>query len=96
MAQYLIEHSEPSTTANPPHLVPQSRLFLENAEWEDSTQTVLRIMWKTPEALALDIYEWASKKEVLGTVYTFYELLSGDEYTDSGKISLYLSYFSNL
>eukprot|EP01040_Poterioochromonas_malhamensis_P008050 gene8050-8701_t len=55
-----------------------------NAEWDDAAHTVLRIMWKTPEALALDVYEWASKREILGTVYTFYELLSGDEYTDSG------------
>lgn len=57
----------------------------ENAEWDDAAHTVLRIMWKTPEALALDVYEWASKREILGTVYTFYELLSGDEYTDSGS-----------
>jgi hypothetical protein len=56
-----------------------------NAEWDDTTRTILRIMWKTPESLGMDIYEWASKKEVLGTVYTIYELVSGDEYTDSGE-----------
>jgi hypothetical protein len=69
-----------------------------NAEWDDTTRTILRIMWKTPESLGMDIYEWASKKEVLGTVYTIYELVSGDEYTESGekeRIELILNIISH-
>jgi hypothetical protein len=43
-------------------------------------------MWKSPESLGMDIYDWATKRgEIIGTVYTFYELLHDDEYSDSGK-----------
>eukprot|EP01039_Chlorochromonas_danica_P010241 gene10241-11335_t len=56
-----------------------------NAEWEDEGHTSLMIMWKSPELLGQEIYTWASKKvELLGTVFTIYELYAGDEYEDSG------------
>lgn len=43
-------------------------------------------MLKSPEVLASEIYAWASKNEILGTVYTIYELHSGEENLDSGTI----------
>mmetsp|Transcript_10924 Transcript_10924/g.17793 ORF Transcript_10924/g.17793 Transcript_10924/m.17793 type:complete len:185 (+) Transcript_10924:69-623(+) len=55
-----------------------------NAEWEDSAQTSLRIIWKTPEALAGEIYQWALKEDLIGSVSTVYELHSGEENQDSG------------
>jgi hypothetical protein len=55
-----------------------------NGEWENSAHCVLRILLQSPEQLASDIYRWASTKEILGTVYTLFELHSGDEYQDSG------------
>lgn len=55
-----------------------------NAEWEDGNQTSLRIIWKTPEALAGEVHHWALKQEVTGTVFTLYELHSGEENQDSG------------
>mmetsp|Transcript_35112 Transcript_35112/g.35747 ORF Transcript_35112/g.35747 Transcript_35112/m.35747 type:complete len:182 (-) Transcript_35112:120-665(-) len=54
------------------------------AEWDDSEHTRLVIMWKKPEVLAGDIYEWAQKHYYIDSVFTIYELLSGDEYQDSG------------
>lgn len=58
-----------------------------NAEWEDGNHTSLRIIWKTPEALAGEVYHWALQQEVAGTVFTLYELHSGEENQDSGKDS---------
>ena len=59
-------------------------LFVGNAEWDDIGHTTLRILLKSPEQLASEIYNWASKVQILGTVFTVYELHSGDEHEDSG------------
>lgn len=61
--------------------------FAGNAEWEDSNQSSLRIIWKTPEALAGEVYHWAIHQEVVGTVFTLYELHSGEENQDSGTVN---------
>lgn len=60
-------------------------IVIGNAEWEDSNHTSLRIIWKTPEALAGEVYQWALQQEVAGTVFTLYELHSGEENQDSGR-----------
>jgi hypothetical protein len=31
-----------------------------NAEWEDEEHSRARIMWRTSEALAADVYTWVS------------------------------------
>lgn len=59
-------------------------LSLGNAEWEDSNETSLRIIWKSPESLAGEVYNWAIQQEVVGTVFTLYELHSGEENQNSG------------
>eukprot|EP01034_Spumella_vulgaris_P022106 gene22106-28205_t len=41
-------------------------------------------MWKSPQTLAGEVYSWAARTEILGTVFTIYELHSGDENQDSG------------
>ena len=69
------------------HVIAQSLVTAGNGEWEDAGHTTLRVLLKSPEQLANEIYRWASGAEVLGTVYTMYELHSGDEYIDSGKDS---------
>jgi hypothetical protein len=56
-----------------------------NGEWEDTTHTRMRILWKTPEALAGEIFTWASNNGFLENVFTVFELLSGDEYQGSGE-----------
>lgn len=55
------------------------------AEWEDSSRSALRILWKSAEALGQEIYSWAKAGELLGTVFSLYELTAGDEYTDTGN-----------
>mmetsp|Transcript_30566 Transcript_30566/g.57868 ORF Transcript_30566/g.57868 Transcript_30566/m.57868 type:complete len:97 (+) Transcript_30566:3-293(+) len=49
-------------------------------EWEDSNQkTRCRILWRKPEQLASDVYEWAVKNGFVGSVCTVYELHSGED-----------------
>lgn len=55
-----------------------------NAEWEDSAHTRCRIIWKTAETLAGEIYSWAVKNGFLDNIFTIFELISGDEHQDSG------------
>jgi ESCRT-II complex subunit VPS25 len=51
-----------------------------HAEWVDpSTQTHCRILWRQPEQLATDIYQWAEQKGYLNSVCTLYELHSGED-----------------
>jgi ESCRT-II complex subunit VPS25 len=56
-----------------------------NGEWLDGTRTILRLIWKTPEALAAEVYAWGRESDVLGTVFTVYELHSGEDNQDSGE-----------
>jgi ESCRT-II complex subunit VPS25 len=55
-----------------------------NAEWEDGAKSRCRIIWKTPEVMAGEIYTWASKNGHLDNIFTIFELVSGDEHQDSG------------
>ena len=49
-------------------------------EWMDESQTTTcRILWRKPEELATDIYEWAKASGNVGSVCTVYELHSGED-----------------
>ena len=50
-------------------------------EWIDTeTKTTCRILWRKPEELATDIYEWAiSSGNISGGICTIYELHSGED-----------------
>jgi ESCRT-II complex subunit VPS25 len=50
-----------------------------NGEWEDSeSRTRCRILWRRPEQLAEDIYDWAIANGYKNSVCTVYELHSGE------------------
>ena len=66
------------------HLVMQYVVSQGNAEWEDASHTRCRIMWKSAEVLAGEIYTWACTHGYLNNIFTLFELLSGEEYQDSG------------
>ena len=40
---------------------------------------VLRILLKSPEVLATEIFDWAVENELIDTVSTIYEIYAGDE-----------------
>lgn len=51
-----------------------------HGEWQDAaTKTVCRILWRTPQQLAADIYAWAQSAGYIGSVCTVYELHSGED-----------------
>lgn len=45
-------------------LVIQSLVDHGHGEWEDTSHTVVRILWRNPEQLATDIYQWAQARYV--------------------------------
>jgi ESCRT-II complex subunit len=59
-----------------------------NAEWDDAAHTSIRIILKTPETLAGEIYIWVKSVGLLDVVYTIYELVSSEEYENTGIITL--------
>lgn len=50
-----------------------------HGEWIDESRTTLRVLWRKPEELAIDIYEWAVQNGNVGSVCTLYELHSGED-----------------
>ena len=56
-----------------------------HAEWADNAHTSLRMILKSADVLAGELYTWVLKNELLGNVYTIYELHSSDDYQDSGN-----------
>jgi len=50
-----------------------------HGEWEDSGKTRCRILWRKPEQLASDVYDWAAANGYINSVCTVYELHSGED-----------------
>ncbi|KAL3771196.1 hypothetical protein ACHAW5_008904 [Stephanodiscus triporus] len=51
-----------------------------HGEWEDpGVRTRCRILWRKPEQLASDIYDWAVANGFINSVCTVYELHSGED-----------------
>ena len=48
-------------------------------EWLDESKIQCRVLWRKPEELATDIYEWAVANGNIGSVCTIYELHSGED-----------------
>ena len=59
----------------------------KEAEWEDSSHARLRLIFVSPEVIAGEIYSWISARGLLNTVYTIYELHSGEDSQGSGILS---------
>lgn len=47
-------------------------------EWTDSNRKTMRVTWRTAEDWGRIIYSHFTTNALLGTIYTFYELHSGD------------------
>ena len=51
-----------------------------HGEWENpSLKTRCRILWRRPEQLASDVYDWAEANGMINSVCTLYELHSGED-----------------
>ena len=55
-----------------------------NAEWDNDDRTRARLIFKSVEALASEIYLYAQKQALQGMIVTVYELHSADEHAGSG------------
>lgn len=47
-------------------------------EWIDANRKTMRVTWRTPDDWGRIIYKHFADSGLLGTIYTFYELHSGD------------------
>ena len=73
--------------------------FVESGhgEWEDQTRTRCRILWRKPEQLASDIYDWAVANGYINSVCTVYELHSGkkiDFFDNDSNVKLIMYIFN--
>ncbi|NXG19859.1 VPS25 protein, partial [Grallaria varia] len=50
-----------------------------NLEWLDKNKTSFLIMWRRPEEWGKLIYHWVSRNGLTNSVFTLYELASGDD-----------------
>lgn len=51
-----------------------------HGEWEDpGVRTRVRILWRRPDQLASDLYDWAAANGYVNSVCTLYELHSGED-----------------
>ncbi|XP_069809444.1 vacuolar protein-sorting-associated protein 25 [Dendropsophus ebraccatus] len=50
-----------------------------NLEWLDKNKTRFLIMWRRPDEWGKVIYQWVSKNGMTNSVFTLYELISGDD-----------------
>jgi len=64
-----------------------------HAEWDDEIQTRMRVILKKPETIAGEIYSWSQSQGIAGTIYTIYELSSGDEHQNTTFYGTELSSF---
>uniref|UniRef100_A0A8C0IB73 Vacuolar protein-sorting-associated protein 25 n=1 Tax=Bubo bubo TaxID=30461 RepID=A0A8C0IB73_BUBBB len=56
-----------------------SAVTVGNLEWLDKNKTSFLIMWRRPEEWGKLIYQWVSKNGLTNSVFTLYELASGDD-----------------
>ncbi|KFV63266.1 Vacuolar protein-sorting-associated protein 25, partial [Dryobates pubescens] len=50
-----------------------------NLEWLDKNKTSFLIMWRRPEEWGKLIYQWVLRNGLTNSVFTLYELVSGDD-----------------
>lgn len=53
-----------------------------HAEWKDDSKTTAFIMWRSPQEIATSILDFVRKNNMAGSIYTVYDLHSGDETTE--------------
>ncbi|KAE8575750.1 hypothetical protein XENTR_v10003930 [Xenopus tropicalis] len=56
-----------------------------NLEWIDKNKSRFLIMWRRPDEWGKVIYQWVSKNGMTNSVFTLYELISGDDTEGEGN-----------
>ncbi|XP_057631234.1 vacuolar protein-sorting-associated protein 25 isoform X2 [Chionomys nivalis] len=60
-----------------------------NLEWLDKNKSSFLIMWRRPEEWGKLIYQWVSRSGQNNSVFTLYELTSGEDTEDEGLCVLF-------
>ncbi|CAM9720550.1 unnamed protein product [Scytosiphon promiscuus] len=50
-----------------------------HAEWNDSGQSMVTLMWHSAEEIAAKLFDFVKKHDMIGGVFTVYELHQGDD-----------------
>lgn len=50
-----------------------------HAEWNDAGMSMVTLMWHSAEEIAAKLYDFVRKHDMVGGVFTVYELHQGDE-----------------
>lgn len=50
-----------------------------HAEWNDGGKSMVTLMWHSAEEIAAKLYDFVRKHDMVGSVFTVYELHQGDE-----------------
>lgn len=58
-----------------------------HAEWHDTSKSMVTLMWHSTEEIAAKLFDFARKHDMVGNVFTVYELHRGDEVL--GTVSRY-------
>lgn len=56
-----------------------------HAEWNDEAKSTVTLMWHSADEIAAKLFDFARKHDMVGNVFTVYELHRGDEV--SGTVS---------
>ncbi|RMC01496.1 hypothetical protein DUI87_21935 [Hirundo rustica rustica] len=78
---YSQQHRLPAMTVREAQDIPlfANHRLQRNLEWLDKNKTSFLIMWKRPEEWGKLIYQWVSRNGLTNSVFTLYELASGDD-----------------
>lgn len=50
-----------------------------HAEWNDAGKSMVTLMWHSVEEIAAKLFDFVRKHDMVGSVFTVYELHQGDE-----------------
>ena len=50
-----------------------------HAEWSDAGKSMVILMWHSADEIAAKLFDFVRKHDMIGSVFTVYELHQGDE-----------------
>lgn len=62
-----------------------------HAEWNDGGKSMVTLMWHSAEEIAAKLYDFVRKHDMVGSVFTVYELHQGDEVSGTVRAEHYTS-----
>lgn len=57
-----------------------------HAEWSDAGKSMVTLMWHSAEEIAAKLFDFVRKHDMVGSVFTVYELHQGDDVLGTVRI----------